>query len=294
LPDEFEAELASLLGEAVGAAHADEPFAIAPDGGVLCPATTRLRIAPVRWHLPLHHAASKHKGDDDAWRAALAVAGCGGSVGSGVDPSIVLLDPIVGAMRHSATPTHRVGVIFMDGIDVLPLSVTWRIADAAPTDDDAPVEATRDLLQGRFMLDAPRFRAVQSAPWLEMPAVWYSQEERRACAELLATSVQEATRRASPGKAPAHPEPTSGALAPAAGLPPQPPPPRAPSAAVLPPSASPPPRGGGGGGGGAPLDDDDGCFAGGRRRWPRARAHAGGPAVDWRCPPRHAAMARIH
>ena len=180
---------AALHSYATAPQHAADPFVLA-GGRVLCTssAASSIRVAPLQWCLPLRTAVVRLAATG-AWRAAVPVPES--SAGSLGEDALALLDPIAAAMHHSATPTHAVRVICTAG--GCPVSVSWRVRSGS---GDCADEATRDLLQGRYMLDAPRYRAVQSTPWVHTPEAWASEAERRACAELLTTIMGEAAKTA--------------------------------------------------------------------------------------------------
>lgn len=184
---------AAVLAEKNRSSQLDDSFiATDDDGRVLCSPNVAIRVAPVRWVLPLRVAVEKLVDSDAEWRATIAVPA---GVCAGVDDSLALLDPLAAATRHSATPTHAFGILYSEGGEVLPISVAWRLrgneGSSAADPASAPVEVTRDLLHGKYMLDSPQYRAVQSVPWIDTPPVWQSEEERKACANLLVASKRE-------------------------------------------------------------------------------------------------------
>ena len=176
--------IAKLI-KAISAPPTPDVFTLDPSGTrVFCTGDSAVRVSSLRWCLPLSSAASLLASDCDAWRAVVAVR----ADNSGTDgQAFALLDPVAGAMRHSAMPTHAFGVLCPQPEGNAPVCVAWRIRASI---GDAS-EVTRDFLQGRYMLDAPRLRAVQSSPWIDNPLVWACQGERRACAALLADAMSE-------------------------------------------------------------------------------------------------------
>ena len=76
--------------------------------------------------------------DGAAWSSVLAVpAECTGSD----DAALAMPDRLVCTMRHSASPTHAVGVIWLpDGA----VCVAWPLATAATAGPPPLAEATRD------------------------------------------------------------------------------------------------------------------------------------------------------
>ena len=160
-----------------------EPFKKTPEGHVVVADGGSLRVAAVEWLLPLRDAARKldEAFSADGWASVVAVhADCSGSG----DGALAMLDPLALSMRHSSKPTHAIGVISLpppaDGSSAHPtaLSITWPLDPTAA--ETTLKEATRDRLRGRYMLDSPLCRAVQSVAWLDLPSVWASEEERRA------------------------------------------------------------------------------------------------------------------
>ena len=160
-----------------------EPFKKTPEGHVVVADGGSLRVAAVEWLLPLRDAARKldEAFSTDGWASVVAVhADCSGSG----DGALAMLDPLALSMRHSSKPTHAIGVISLpppaDGSSAHPtaLSITWPLDPTAA--ETTLKEATRDRLRGRYMLDSPLCRAVQSVAWLDLPSVWASEEERRA------------------------------------------------------------------------------------------------------------------
>lgn len=170
LPDSRLAELCALV---CGRAPA-EPFVIAPSGdGVLC-SSDALRVSGVQALFPLHEARWDSAVGPAAWIEAIPASKIS-------EPALALLDPLGLRMRHSATPTHRVEC-FRSGGKVY--SVAWPLP-RVKLSDDKPIEATRDYLHGRFMLDAPAYRAMQCTPLLSWPARWASAAELAECREAL-------------------------------------------------------------------------------------------------------------
>ena len=169
----------------------DDAFVKAGCGrGVVLRHRTMVRVAPLQWLEPLRFAAQRL--DDasvDELSSILPIAA--GSSGS-TDDALALLDPVACSMRHSAKPTHVFACLVPEGSGG-PVSVAWptdtTMLVGVSGDGDlatvAPLEATRDRLQGRFMLDAPLYRAVQSVPWLDLPDAWFAEDDRAACQRLV-------------------------------------------------------------------------------------------------------------
>ena len=133
------------------------------------------------------HATAANESVRDVWVRGVPVhaasSGCG-------QESLALLDPLAQQVRHSAHATHRLGV-FHPGMPRQAVSVMWRVAPAEGAAEESAVadasgsEVTRDYLHGRYLLDTPSMRALQSLPWLSQPALWHDAEELRACQEEL-------------------------------------------------------------------------------------------------------------
>ena len=118
---------------------------------VVCSHGSAIRVATVEQALPLRAAAQRMQTDETAWRAAIAVhPACSGTG----DDALAVLDPVARQMRHSASPSHAIGVLSVAGGLV---SVAWPLGNHK---DDAGVdheerEVTRDWLRLRYMVDAP-------------------------------------------------------------------------------------------------------------------------------------------
>ena len=159
----------------------------------LCDAAAAAAAASLRLsaaealRLSTPRAAAANESVRDVWLRGVPVhavsSGCG-------QESLALLDPLAEKVRHSAHATHRLGV-FHPGKPRQPVSVMWRIAPGEGAVEEPGVadasgfEVTRDYLHGRYLLDTPSMRALQSLPWLSQPALWHTTEELRACEEEL-------------------------------------------------------------------------------------------------------------
>ena len=174
------------------------------------------------------HCAAEEEEEEERGGAAstlaapLETAGC--TVRGEAVAGVAKLVGLPAAMRHSAQPTHALGVIRSDAGE--PLCLAWPLVAAREGQEDggedgeaagggngdrgggsdahadygAPTgrgvfEATRDMLQGRYMLDAPAYRAVQSAPLLADERLWRHAEERVEASRLVATSRREQRQR---------------------------------------------------------------------------------------------------
>eukprot|EP00966_Prymnesium_polylepis_P229364 5307647-Prymnesium_polylepis.1 len=136
--------------------------------------------------LPLRATARRCADADGGglWPALVAVPPTNSGDGR---EAFALLDVVARRARHSSTPSHAIGCVFLGG---RALSVSWRLeraaADAAMTDaatTDAAAagadgEVTRDHLRGRYMLETPLYRALQSLPLLVHPQRWHSSADR--------------------------------------------------------------------------------------------------------------------
>ena len=162
--------LAAAIGSCV---ERPDPF-VHDHNGVTCNNVAAIRIAPVQWLLPLKAAAAKLENDARAWSSAVPVPA---EIAGLDDDAFAMLDAVACTMRHSASPTHNVGVLQLPTGFV---SVAWAVDANAPC-----TEATRDWLRGKYMLDAPLYRAVQSVPWLDDSKVWLSASEREAAVRLV-------------------------------------------------------------------------------------------------------------
>ena len=159
----------------------DPDLRVSPLAGVLplrdaaaAAAAASLRLSAAQaLRLSTPHAAAVNESVRDVWLRGVPVhaasSGCG-------QESLALLDPLAEKVRHAAHATHRLG-IFHPGKPRRPVSVMWRIAPGEGAAEGA-AEVTRDYLHGRYLLDTPSMRALQSLPWLPRPEVWHREEER--------------------------------------------------------------------------------------------------------------------
>ena len=92
---------------------AQDIFHITPSAHqVVCSHGTAIRVATVEQALPLRAAAQRMQTDETAWRAAIAVhPACSGTG----DDALAVLDPVARQMRHSASPSHAIGVLSVAG-----------------------------------------------------------------------------------------------------------------------------------------------------------------------------------
>ena len=159
----------------------DPDLRVSPLAGVLplrhaaaAAAAASLRLSAAQaLRLSTPHAAAVNESVRDVWLRGVPVhaasSGCG-------QESLALLDPLAEKVRHAAHATHRLG-IFHPGKPRRPVSVMWRIAPGEGAAEGA-AEVTRDYLHGRYLLDTPSTRALQSLPWLPRPELWHREEER--------------------------------------------------------------------------------------------------------------------
>ena len=126
-------------------------------------AAASLRLSAAQaLRLSTPHAAAVNESVRDVWLRGVPVhaasSGCG-------QESLALLDPLAEKVRHAAHATHQLG-IFHPGEPRRPVSVMWRISPGEGAAEGA-AEVTRDYLHGRYLLDTPSMRALQSLPWPE-------------------------------------------------------------------------------------------------------------------------------
>ena len=126
-PDELHAQLDAALAHQAERSHTD-PFSMVAQR-VVCSdlidhrqkaeAWPVVRVAPVQWLLPLRAAAERLGNDAKEWSVVVPVSA---TCSATEDPALAMLDVVARSMRHSAAPSHALGVLHVDGKAV---SIAW-------------------------------------------------------------------------------------------------------------------------------------------------------------------------